>query len=71
MRAPIGGKLPLIQCQIIDSARASSRLPGRRIRDGRLQPRSEQTIVDGGTTYRLFIQQNRNTPKGFFAVQEA
>lgn len=72
MRAPIGGKLPLIQCQIIDTLGAcvAGCLDGV-FATGGFNRVAEQTIVDGGTTYRLFIQQNRNTPKGFFAVEEA
>jgi hypothetical protein len=71
MRPPIGGKMPMYQCQIIDAqARVISGMLDGVFAAGGFNRISEQTLVEGGTTYRLFIQQNRNTPKGFFAVEE-
>lgn len=72
MRPPVGGKMPMYQCQIMDSHYRviSGALDGVFAVPG-FNRVSEQTIVEGAVTYRLFIQQNRNTPKGFFAVEEA
>jgi hypothetical protein len=71
MRPPLGGKMPLLQCQIIDAgARVIAGCLDGVFATGGFNRVVEQTIVDGATTYRLFIQQNRNTPKGFFAVEE-
>lgn len=71
MRPPVGGKMPIYQCQIIDADERviAGALDGV-FATGGFNRVAEQTVVDGGTTYRLFIQQNRNTPKGFFAVEE-
>jgi hypothetical protein len=71
MRPPVGGKMPLFQLQIMD-------LPERVIpgcldgvfATGGFNRISEQTLIDGPDTYRLFINVYRNTPKGFFAVLE-
>lgn len=71
MRPPVGGKMPMYQCQIIDAGLRV--IPGCLdgvFAVGGFNRVAEQAIVEGGTTYRLFIQQNRNTPKGFFAVEE-
>lgn len=71
MRPLVGGNMPLFQCQLIDAAERC--VPG--ILDGVFATCGfnripEQVVTVGADDYRLFININRSTPKGFFAILE-
>lgn len=71
MRAPIGGKMPLWQCTIIDPVDAviAGVLDGV-FAIGGFNRAPEQVVTVGAQDYRLFINVGRNSPKHYFAIEE-
>lgn len=71
MRPPIGGKMPLCQCQIMDGGeRCVAGVLDGVFATGGFNRAPEQIVSEGAQDYRLFININRNTPRGYFAVEE-
>jgi hypothetical protein len=71
MRPVVGGKMPLFQCQIIDAAeRAVVGILDGVFATGGFNRIPEQVITIGADDYKLFININRSTTKGFFAILE-
>jgi hypothetical protein len=71
MRPPIGGKMPLWQCTIVDcfDATIAGVLDGV-FATGGFNRTPEQIVTVGAQDYRLFINVGRNSPKHYFAVEE-
>lgn len=72
MRPLANGNMPLWQCTIIDSFDKTVQgvLDGV-FATGGFGRVPEQIVSDGATDYRLFTAANKNTPKHYFAVEEA
>jgi hypothetical protein len=72
MRPLVNGKMPIFQVTIIDSW--DETIPG--VLDGVFATSGfnrvpEQVVSEGATNYRLFLCAGKNTPKHYFAVEEA
>jgi hypothetical protein len=72
LRPLIGGEMPMWQCTIIDAETETIAgvLDGVYATGG-FNRVPEQIVAVGAQDYRLFINVNRNTPKHYFAIEEA